>query len=194
MPIIIIIIGIVLIVYNYREIKREGETKQVAGSLDISFQSVLQNSNEELSDYKMEIGLLRKDMAESLTELQEEIFDIKKDINRLKNNSKMYENKEGLENNYHIDENDIEININKPDNKLDDEKEEVEYEIDNSIIFDSKINDGVISEINFSEKADSDKTKSIKKLLSEGLTEEQICHELSVSKGEVLLVKGLFKK
>lgn len=53
---------------------------------------------------------------------------------------------------------------------------------------------GVISEINFSESADSNKTQSIKRLLNAGLTEDEICRELSVSKGEVLLVKGLFKK
>ena len=214
MPLILLIIGIVIIVYNYRAIKREGVTKQEDSSFDISFQSVLQENKEEFNDYKMELGLLRKDIAESLTELQEEIFDIKKDIHRLKNDNshrlkknkdyrlkndnKMYENKEGLENNYSIAENDIIININQSDDILKDEEEikdsNIEDEIDNNMILESEINDGVISEINFSEKVDSNKTASIKKLLSEGLTEEQICHELSVSKGEVLLVKGLFKK
>ena len=223
MPLILLIIGIFLIVYNYRAIKREGETKELDSS-SVSFQSALQDSMEELSDYKMEIGLLRKDIAESLTELQEEIFDIKKDIHRLKNmdyhrlkntdyhllkknkdhrlknNGKIYENKEGLENLYHINENDIDINIKQIDNMSEDRKEAVntsksiEYETDSGMILDSEINDGIISEINFSEKADSNKTQRIKKLLKEGLTEEQICHELSVSKGEVLLVKGLFKK
>ncbi len=230
MPLILLIIGIVIIVYNYRAIKREGVTKQEDSSFDISFQSVLQENKEEFNDYKMELGLLRKDIAESLTELQEEIFDIKKDIHRLKNDdshrlkndnlhrlkndnshrlkknkdyrlkndNKMYENKEGLKNNYSIAENDIIININQSDDILKDEEEikdsNIEDEIDNNMILESEINDGVISEINFSEKVDSNKTASIKKLLSEGLTEEQICHELSVSKGEVLLVKGLFKK
>ena len=85
MPLILLIIGVVLIVYNYRAIKREQKGKQDdSGFENISFQSVLQDSKEEFNDYKMEIGLLRKDMAESLTELQEEIFDIKKDLHRLK--------------------------------------------------------------------------------------------------------------
>ena len=200
MPLILLIIGVVLIVYNYRAIKSEQQDKREDSSFNISFQSILQDSKEELNDYKMELGLLRKDMAESLTELQEEIFDIKKDINRLKNISEMYENKEGLENNYPIDEKEIDITINEPDIRSEEEKidadkiENNDYEIDESTILDSEINDGVISEIDFSPKVDSDKTASIKKLLSEGLTEEQICHELSVSKGEVLLVKGLFKK
>lgn len=194
MPLILLIIGVALIVYNYRAIKREKEDS----SFDISFQGVLQDSKEELNDYKMELGLLRKDIAESLTELQEEIFYIKKDIHVLKNNGEAYENKEELENNY-IEKNHIDVSINEPDVKLESDKEvnemeNIDYKIDNNSILNSEVDNGIISEINFSAKVDSDKTTSIKKLLSEGLTEEQICHELSVSKGEVLLVKGLFKK
>jgi len=214
MPLILLIIGVVLIVYNYAAIKREEEHKKEDSDFDISFQSVLQDNKEELNEYKVEIGLLRKDIAESLTELQEEIFYIKKDIhllkddhllkdnndiNILKNNVEVYDNKEELENNY-IEKNHIDIARGELGTALETDKKEVnkidniDYEIDDNIIQNSEVNDGIISEINFSAKVDSDKTISIKKLLSEGLTEEQICHELSVSKGEVLLVKGLFKK
>ena len=42
--------------------------------------------------------------------------------------------------------------------------------------------------------ADSKKTEKIKELLNEGLSEDEICHRLSISKGEVLLVKDLYKK
>lgn len=78
MPLILLIIGVVLIVYNYRAIRHEEKDKPEDSGFNISFQSVLKDSKEEMNDYKMELGLLRKDMAESLTELQEEIFDIKK--------------------------------------------------------------------------------------------------------------------
>lgn len=74
MPLILLIIGFSLIVYNYRVIKRENNINKENDALNISFQSVLQDSKEELNDYKMEIGLLRRDIAESLTELQEEII------------------------------------------------------------------------------------------------------------------------
>jgi uncharacterized membrane-anchored protein YhcB (DUF1043 family) len=96
MPIIIIIIGIVLIIYNYRAIKKENKLEKEEDILNISFQSVLQDNKEELNDYKIEIGILRRDIAESLTELQEEIVDIRNNLNRLKNNKEIYENKEGL--------------------------------------------------------------------------------------------------
>ena len=196
MPLILIMIGLILIIYNYRAIKMENEIKPEDDSFNISFQSVLQDNKEELNDYKMEIGLLRRDMAESLTELQEEIFDIKNNLNRLQNSKRTYENKEGLENNYYTNEDEINNEDSILDNEINqgNELESTYNESNDGIVVDPEAIDGIISEINFLEKVDSNKTQRIKKLLKDGLTEEQICHELSVSKGEVLLVKGLFKK
>ncbi|MBQ2611906.1 hypothetical protein IJF81_05905, partial [bacterium] len=48
---------------------------------------------------------------------------------------------------------------------------------------------GVINDIRF-----KNKTQQIKELLDMGLNEDQICEKLSLGKGEVQLVKGLFKK
>jgi hypothetical protein len=204
MPFILLIIGFVLIIYNYRAIKKENEIKKENDGFNISFQSVLQDSKAELNDYKMEIGLLRRDVAESLTELQEEIIEIKNSLNKLKNNERVYENKGDLENDYFLNEYDIDTNISSGDNKENPEKVKKFGLVHNNIvavddeytdaIVNSDVEDGVISEINFSEKVDSNKTQNIKRLLKDGLTEEEICRKLSVSKGEVLLVKGLFKK
>ncbi|ALB44561.1 MULTISPECIES: hypothetical protein [Clostridium] len=206
MPLILLIIGFSLIVYNYRVIKRENNINKENDALNISFQSVLQDSKEELNDYKMEIGLLRRDIAESLTELQEEIIKIKSDLKELKNGEEGYENKEDLEIEDFLDKYDIDDSINYGEDKEDHKKSKRLYIVDDSImdlddeytesLTDTDIDEeiGVISEINFSESADSNKTQSIKRLLNAGLTEDEICRELSVSKGEVLLVKGLFKK
>jgi len=201
MPLIIIIIGVVLIIYNYRAIKKGKEIEGKDDILNISFQSVLQDNKEELNDYKMEIGLLRKDIAESLTELQEEIVDIKNNLNRLKNNKEIYENKEELESKYFLTENDIDSNVNKEYNKVNDQKveeinkiDQIIGDTDENLFIGLDINDKLTTEVNLSKNVDSSKTQNIKRLLKEGLTEEQICHELFVSKGEVLLVKGLFKK
>ena len=38
------------------------------------------------------------------------------------------------------------------------------------------------------------KTERIRELLEQGLSEDEICNKLSLGKGEVLLVKGLYKK
>lgn len=198
MPLILIIIGLVLIIYNYRTIKKENEMEIEEDIFNIPFQSVLQDNKEDLNDYKIEIGILRRDIAESLTELQEEILDIRSNLNKLKNNKEMYENKESFENKYYLNENHIDSNINNEFNKDNNEKTEknnqIDKIIDENLFVDLDISDGIISEINFSQKADSSKTQNIKRLLRDGLTEDEICHELSVSKGEVLLVKGLFKK
>lgn len=147
-----------------------------------------------MNDYKIEIGMLRKDIAESLTELQEEIIDIKNNLNMVKNEANLFEDKENAENydglnGYNID--------NKSHNSEENKKEDEQIS-ENEFLINSHTNDdGVISEINFSKKvhnAESNKTESIKNLLEQELTDEEICHELSVSKGEVLLVKSLFKK
>jgi hypothetical protein len=206
MPLILLIIGFSLIVYNYRSIKRENNINKENDTLNISFQSVLQDSKEEFNYYKMEIGLLRRDIAESLTELQEEIIKIKIDLKELKNVEEGSENKEDLEIEEFLDKYDIDDSINYREDTEDHKKSKRLYIVDDSImeldeeytesLTDTDIDEeiGVISEINFSESADSNKTQSIKRLLNAGLTEDEICRELSVSKGEVLLVKGLFKK
>ncbi len=203
MPLILLIIGFSLIIYNYGAIKRENNISKEDDGLNISFQSVLQDSKEELNDYKMEIGLLRRDIAESLTELQEEIIKIKSDLKELKNGEEGYENKEDLEIEDFLDKYDIDDSINYGE---DHKKSKRLYVVDDSIMdldeeYTESFTDtdtyeeiGVLSEINFSESEDSNKTQSIKRLLNEGLAEDEICRKLSVSKGEVLLVKGLFKK
>ena len=44
-------------------------------------ENVLEKSKDELNEYKIELGVFRKNVAESLTELQEEILEIKKYLN-----------------------------------------------------------------------------------------------------------------
>lgn len=192
MPIILLVIGIVLIIYNYRAMKKDGtiEIKNTGKSFD----SILEVNKEGLNDYKMEIGILRRDIAESLTELQEEIIDIKNNLNKLKNNDRVYENKNELEyvsyekNDDNFMETIHEENIHSQVYHNNDLK-------DNNEFYDELNNEeNIIADADFEDDNDSDKTHKIKILLEEGLTEEEICHKLSVSKGEVLLVKGLFKK
>ena|GEM_PF-1059056 len=198
MPLILLIIGLVLIVYSYRAIRLEHKNEQDDESAKISFRSVLEDNKEELNDYKMEIGILRRDIAESLTELQEEILGIKNDINLFKNIGIVYDNKKELDENNLLDaENENHRNYDRtndnenPESKL--ESNGIEKVDDDGLSY-LMVEDGVKSEIDFSQKFDSNKTQRIKNLLNKGLTEEEICHELSISKGEVLLVKGLFKK
>lgn len=175
MPVILIVIGLILIIYNYRAIKRESSSFDLADVEKKSFKSVLDNSKEDMNNYKIELGMLRRDIAESLTELQGEIIDIKKSINNLKNNAKIHENKNEI------------IKIEEDNHGFENNNQNKEKHID----------DDVVSEINFSNIEminENEKTVRIKDLLNKGLSDDEICHKLSVSKGEVLLVKGLFKR
>lgn len=182
MPLILLILGFILIIYNYRAIKKQDDIK------DKSFGNILKNNKDGMNDYKIEIGLLRRDLAESLTELQEEILEIKTKLKYSKEYEEISESENILEDEEMPENEGISEYRNIP------EYREIS---ENEFLINSQDEDGVISEISFSQKAyraDSNKTESIKNLLEEGLSDEEICYELSVSKGEVLLVKGLFKK
>ena len=165
MPFIIIVIGLVLIIFNYRAIKRENNSFEIQDK-DNSFRKILNDNKNEMTDYKLELGLLRKNLGESLTELQEEILEIKTRLQKIENNN-------GIVN----------------------EKKDICKEITGKS--QENISKDVISEISILNNDDiemSIKTDKIKEFLEMGLSEEEICRRLSISKGEVLLVKELFKK
>ena len=165
MPFIIIVIGLVLIIFNYRAIKRESNSFEIKDK-DDSLIKVLNDNKNEMTDYKLELGLLRKNLGESLTELQEEILEIKTRLQKIENNNGIMTVKK---------DSSKEIPVKSQDNT----------------------NKDVISEISILNNDDietSIKTNKIKEFLKVGLSEEEICKKLSISKGEVLLVKELFKK
>ncbi|WP_291652283.1 hypothetical protein [Clostridium sp.] len=169
LPILIILIGIMLIILNVKAIKKENK----------SFGKILEReeSNND-KDYDLEIIAIRKDLAETVLDLQKEIEDLKISINNIKN-SKI------------VDDNKINIASFKEEDSENSFKKD--YNTNN-------FNEDVISEINFSNKSNisdnnfkSDKLKKVKMLLENGLTDDKICEELSIGKGEVLLIKSLLK-
>lgn len=161
LPILISLIGIILIILNIKAIKKE----------DKSFKRILER--EELDndkDYDLEIISIRKDLAETVLDLQKEIEGLKISINNIKNSNITIDNENNIEN-------------------------FKEYNLENIL------KEDVISEINFSNKSKildynlkNEKLEKVKLLLENGLTDEKICEELSIGKGEVLLIKSLLKK
>ena len=149
MPFILIVIGVILVVLNYKALKKD----------ETSFSDMLKYKQKDMTEVEVEIGAIRRDIAESLTELQKEILDIKQYIN-LNNNI------EDIKENLEIDEELISNNLTSIDEEVD-----VINEIDNK-----------------------NKTAVIRGLISLGLNDEEICEKLSLGKGEVLLVKDLYKK
>ncbi|MDB2109020.1 hypothetical protein PMW03_02540 [Clostridium paraputrificum] len=149
MPFILIVIGVILVVLNYKALKKD----------ESSFSDVLKYKQKDMTEVEVEIGAIRRDIAESLTELQKEILDIKQHIN-------FNNNVEDIKENLETDEELISNNLTSIDEEVD-----VINEIDNK-----------------------NKTEVIRELISLGLNDDEICEKLSLGKGEVLLVRNLYKK
>ncbi|MDB1922538.1 hypothetical protein PMY56_08835 [Clostridium tertium] len=169
LPILIILIGIILIILNIKAIKKENK----------SFDKILEReeSNND-KDYDLEIIAIRKDLAETVLDLQKEIEELKISINNIKSSKIADDNK---------------INIKSFKKEDSDNSFQKDHPINN-------FNEDVISEINFSNNSSvsnnnlkSNKLEKVKLLLENGLTDDKICEELSIGKGEVLLIKSLLK-
>lgn len=157
MIIIFLGIGIALIALNINKLKDDKKN---------NFLSVINEKEKDFSDIDLEIAKIRKNIGESLTDLQLEIQDLREQVSYLK--FKINE----LEKNKNIEE-----LTNIRYNKIEKKEKNV-------------IKNSVINEINFDNKSKKDK---IKKLIEDGLTDEEICTSLDIGKGEVLLIRGLLK-
>ncbi|MFR5172614.1 MAG: hypothetical protein ACLTD6_15690, partial [Clostridium paraputrificum] len=109
MPFILIVIGVILVVLNYKALKKD----------ETSFSDVLKYKQKDMTEVEIEIGAIRRDIAESLTELQKEILDIKQHIN-------FNNNVEDIKENLETDEELISNNLTSIDEEVD-----VINEIDN---------------------------------------------------------------
>lgn len=158
MKIILIIFAFLLIFINLILLK-DKKKKPV----ELSFREIFVDEKENIDDYKVELGKLRRELSETIIELQRDIYNLKDEINMLKINKKSSEYKENLErtDGKYIDKI-IEDNINFVDNNL-------EY------------------------NKNLDKALMVKKLLKEKKSEDEICNSLSIGKGELLLIKNLYK-
>lgn len=157
MTIIFLCIGIALIALNINKLKDDKKN---------NFLSVINEKEKDFSDINLDIAKIRKNMGESLTDLQLEIQELRDQVSYLK--FKINE----LEKNKNIEE-----LTNIRYNKIEKKEKNV-------------IKNSVINEINFDNKSKKDK---IKKLIEDGLTDEEICTSLDIGKGEVLLIRGLLK-
>lgn len=160
MFLLLVIIGILLILLNIKAIKKE----------DNSFSSILKREESTTNrDYDVEIISIRRDLAESILDIQKEMEEIKNSIRNIGNSDKLTE---------HYSES----------TKLDDI---IINDIVNNI---ENQNVAVISEIDFtSNKKKINKVDEVKNLVKDGFSDEEICEKMSIGKGEVLLIKGLFK-
>lgn len=158
---ILLVIGIILVLVNYRSLKKEN------GS---SFEATLNKAAIRTNDYDLELIKLRKEFAETILELQNEI--------------------EGLKDKFNNDaEHKEEININDYTEKITNEdfyEEDINDELEN-LDEDEDISDK-------SQQSNNVKVKEIENLLQEGLSIDLISEKLGIGKGEVLLIEKLYLK
>lgn len=248
-PFILIVVGILLIVANLKLRQADKVNNEKTEKKEESFSEVFQEKHDNMSNEQLQIGEIRKDVAESLTELQREILDIKNSIKSIQNKHKYYDNKiKALQktiSNYEKKEKENEnkresqnrdpydnigefgnqanerkylLDIYKEDlndtigesesdkdvpSKVDVLKDEETIEASYEKVNDSneeQVDEEIVhneEEKNIEEEVNTiipdKKAEKIKMLLEEGIEEKEICRILSVTNGEVELVKGLIK-
>ena len=111
MAIIILIIGLSLIVINFRSIQKDEK---------FSFEVVLSKKQENISDLELKIAEVRKDMAESILDIQQEILELKNSLNMDENNVKGNNSgKKNSTNNYNEKESELSYLLNADSDVID---------------------------------------------------------------------------
>ncbi|MCY6483701.1 hypothetical protein OW763_04980 [Clostridium aestuarii] len=156
--IILLIAGIILIVLNIKAINKEKN----------SFKEAFTSASDNMQEFQVEIGKVRREFAETLLELQTQIVDIE---NKIKLNENM--------------------NFQKIE-KIERLEQEIKFEEKKDVCQEEKIEN--IEEIHNNTSDNSVKINEIDKLIKKGLSVEQIADKLKIGKGEVLLIKELYLK
>ncbi|SHI39501.1 hypothetical protein SAMN02745163_00167 [Clostridium cavendishii DSM 21758] len=173
-PIFLIAMAIIIIILNVKTLKQK----------ENSFEEIVKSKEDSINDYEVEIGKLRREFSESLTELQGEIYSLKEELAFIKENfqgNKMKKEEDS-------------ILINNEENNSDNKENNFEENtLINEINYD---NNNIVLEEDESESSSNMgfKVNEVHRLISLGLTDDQICETLGLGKGEVLLIKGLYKE
>lgn len=160
MIIILFLIALTLIIINIKAIKSEDKN---------NFENILINKEQSTNKVDIEMLKIRKDLSETIIELQREIVDLKEELRLLKlaninsNNLDFYNNDNK---NVHI-----KINNNSQDS------EEIIKKDDNKL----------------KENKNTSNVLKVKNLIELGIDDDEICRRLQIGKGELLLIKDLYK-
>ncbi|WP_186429950.1 hypothetical protein [Clostridium sp. BSD9I1] len=170
MPYFLIIISLTLIVLNIISFKKDKN----------SFKHILINKEENMQNYEVEIGKLRREMGETILDIQTEMRELKEKLNKLEHDIK---EEEILNKEYNIIQEESLINIEKEINK--------NIEIHNEGIK-AKNYEAVTD--NKDDNRNSVKLEEIKKLIDKGMNEDEVAEVLHIGRGEMLLIKELYLK
>ena len=81
---ILFLIAIILIVFNVNAVKKENSG---------SFTAVLKERQDNINEYDIKLGEIRKEYAENITEVQKEIEELKKQISEITKKSEVMHDK-----------------------------------------------------------------------------------------------------
>ncbi|MBE6068741.1 MAG: hypothetical protein E7211_13750 [Clostridium lundense] len=169
MPYFLIIISLTLIVLNIISLKKDKN----------SFEHILINKEESIQNYEVEIGKLRREMGETILDIQTEMEELKEKLNKLEFNVKCAEilNKE-----YNIIQEESPINIKEVNKNIEIHNEGIKAK-NYEAVTDNK-----------DDNRNSVKLEEIKKLIDKGMNEDEIAEVLHIGRGEMLLIKELYLK
>jgi hypothetical protein len=151
----LLLIGIMLVILNTRAIRKEKQ----------SFNNIFHTAEEDMREFEIRLGEVRREFSETILELQKEIEELKE------NNNRKYPIEEAKENENSAEEL-IEVPLTIDTQEKNMKNKSVEY---------NKANNSV-------------KIEEINRLLEKGLSIEEISTKLGIGKGEVLLIKELYLK
>ncbi len=155
----IILVGILLIAINFNAIKKERN----------SFNSILEDKVDNMEEFELRIGELKREIAETKFDFQKEIQEIKDIyyINQSQNRT------------VHS----IEVDSVETQEKVIDKKNKV-----------NKRNSSNVYENSNDNNSNSIKIREIGNLLKQGIDIDEIAEKLNIGKGEVLLIQELYLK
>ncbi|MEG0772958.1 hypothetical protein [Clostridium sp.] len=209
MYIMLFTIGISLVILNALAIKREKR----------SFKNTFQIAESDITETDIKIGELRREFAETITELQSEIIYLKELVESLQSNDSKLHNS----NNYEVKVvGKTEVNTELKDSIMDDLRE---FYYNNAENLETSYNKNILLENLSVEKQENTETSSssdkyedenkeikeshrveknmepssnnlkiedVRNLFDKGLNVDEIASQLNIGKGEVLLIKELY--
>lgn len=169
MPYFLIIISLTLIVLNIISFKKDKN----------SFKHILINKEENIQNYEVEIGKLRREMGETILDIQTEMRELKEKLNKLEYSIKK---EEIVKDQYNTIQEESLINIEEVNKNVKIHNEGIKAK-NYEAVTDNK-----------DDNRNSVKLEEIKKLIDKGMNEEEIAEVLHIGRGEMLLIKELYLK
>ena len=169
MAALLITAGIVLIALNIKAALKKNN----------SFDKVLKNKEDNMQEYEVEIGKLRKEFAETIFDMQKDMESLKGRLDSLSEKELQYEVKINS---------DADTNINTNTNTNIDIAPANDKNVQNDI------REGIQKIETDNHSSNNIKTAEVDKMIKEGFSDDEIAEKMKIGKGEVLLIKGLYLK